>query len=77
MLSTCYSSSYYWHGPPPRPPRCRGKHRRCSMEIRTIGIDLGKTVFHFVGVNARGQVVVRKKAPGLSCCALRRTFASA
>jgi len=31
------------------------------MEIRTIGIGLGKTVFHFVGVNARGQVVVRKK----------------
>lgn len=31
------------------------------MEIRTIGIDLGKTVFHFVCVNARGEVVVRKK----------------
>jgi transposase len=31
------------------------------MEIRNIGIDLGKTVFHFVGVNARGEVVVRKK----------------
>ena len=31
------------------------------MEIRTIGIDLGKTVFHFVGINARGEVVVRKK----------------
>jgi transposase len=31
------------------------------MEIRTIGIDLGKTVFHFVAVNARGQVVVRRK----------------
>ena len=31
------------------------------MEIRTIGIDLGKTVFHFVGVNAHGEVVVRKK----------------
>jgi transposase len=31
------------------------------MEIRTIGIDLGKTVFHLVGVNGRGQVVVRKK----------------
>src|ERR1700736_3349174 len=30
------------------------------MEIRTIGIDLGKTVFHFVGVNARGEVVVRR-----------------
>jgi hypothetical protein len=27
----------------------------------TIGIDLGKTVFHFVGVNARGQVAVRRK----------------
>ena len=31
------------------------------MEMRTIGIDLGKTVFHLVGVNARGEVVVRKK----------------
>src|ERR1700758_1354417 len=31
------------------------------MEIRTIGIDLGKTVFHLIGVNARGEVVVRKK----------------
>ena len=31
------------------------------MEIRTIGIDLGKTVFHLVGLNARGEVVVRKK----------------
>jgi len=32
------------------------------MEIRTIGIDLGKTVFHLVGVNARGEVVVCKKS---------------
>jgi transposase len=31
------------------------------MEIHTIGIDLGKTVFHFVGLNAGGEVVVRKK----------------
>jgi hypothetical protein len=30
------------------------------MDIRTIGIDLGKTVFHLVGVDARGQVVARK-----------------
>src|SRR6201993_4309375 len=43
------------------PSGCRGEYRRCSMEIRTIGIDLGKTVFHLVGVNARGEVVVRKK----------------
>ncbi len=31
------------------------------MEIHTIGIDLGKTVFHLVGLNVRGEVVVRKK----------------
>ena len=31
------------------------------MELHTIGIDLGKTVFHLVGVNLRGEVVVRKK----------------
>ena len=31
------------------------------MEIHTIGIDLGKTVFHLVGLNARGEVVVHKK----------------
>ena len=31
------------------------------MEIHTIGIDLGKTVFHLVGLNPRGAVVVRKK----------------
>ncbi len=35
------------------------------MEIRTIGIDLGKTVFHLVGVNARGEVVVPKKCSRL------------
>jgi transposase len=31
------------------------------MNIHTIGIDLGKTVFHLVGLNVRGEVVVRKK----------------
>src|SRR5271154_2101910 len=31
------------------------------MEIQTIGIDLAKTIFHLVGVNASGEVVVRKK----------------
>jgi len=29
------------------------------MELHTIGIDLGKTVFHLVGVNLRGEVVLR------------------
>jgi transposase len=35
------------------------------MEICTIGIDLAKTVFHLVGVNARGETVVRKRCSRL------------
>jgi transposase len=31
------------------------------MELHTIGIDLGKTVFHLVGLTLRGEVAVRKK----------------
>lgn len=31
------------------------------MELHTLGIDLGKTVFHAVGLNERGEVVLRKK----------------
>jgi len=31
------------------------------MEIAKVGIDLGKTVFHVVGLNAAGETVVRKK----------------
>jgi transposase len=30
------------------------------MELHTIGIDLGKTVFHLVGLDLHGEVVVRK-----------------
>lgn len=32
------------------------------MEIETVGIDLGKTVFHLVGLNRKGEIVVRKKS---------------
>jgi hypothetical protein len=39
----------------------KDERRRRSMELHTIGIDLGKTVFHLVGLNPRGEVVVRKK----------------
>src|SRR4030088_2939246 len=39
----------------------RGERRRHPMELYTIGIDLGKTVFHLVGLNRRVEVVVRKK----------------
>jgi len=31
------------------------------MELSTVGIDLAKTVFHLVGLNLLGEVVVRKK----------------
>ena len=31
------------------------------MQIKSIGIDLGKTTFHLVAVDSRSQVVVRKK----------------
>src|SRR5208283_3381959 len=39
----------------------RSVRRRHPMELHTIGIDLGKTVFHLVGLNLRGEVVVRKR----------------
>src|SRR2546425_1595608 len=41
--------------------RISSERRRHPMELHTIGIDLGKTVFHLVGLNLRGEVVVRKK----------------
>jgi len=31
------------------------------MELHAIGIDLGKTVFHLVGRDSSGKVVVRKR----------------
>src|ERR1035438_7202851 len=31
------------------------------MELFTLGIDLGKTTFHLVGMNRRGEIVVRKR----------------
>ena len=31
------------------------------MELHAIGIDLGKTVFHLVGLSRTGEITVRKK----------------
>src|SRR5260370_33877867 len=31
------------------------------MKIQTLGIDLGKTVFHLVGLDSTGKVVIRKR----------------
>ena len=46
------------------------------MKIHTIGIDLGKTVFHLIGVNAKGAWFARSVRE-CSCCALPRTLARA
>jgi transposase len=31
------------------------------MEISTLGIDLSKTAFHVIGLNAQGESVLRRK----------------
>jgi transposase len=31
------------------------------MQIRSVGIDLGKTTFHLVALGVAGEVLVRKK----------------
>jgi transposase len=46
------------------------------MELHTIGIDLGKTVFHLVGLDLRGEVVVRKKFAASNCCTSQPTYGS-
>jgi hypothetical protein len=38
------------------------------MELHTIGIDLGKTIFHLVGLNPRGEVVVGEHSCFLHDC---------
>ena len=30
------------------------------MKLRVLGIDLGKTVFHWVGLDSAGRMVIRK-----------------
>ncbi len=31
------------------------------MAVQTIGIDLGKTVFHLIGMDSRGEIVLKKR----------------
>jgi len=50
--------------------------RRHSMKIHTIGIDLGKTKFHVVGLNERGEVVVRKQFSHSVCAVTQALSAS-
>jgi transposase len=31
------------------------------MKLQVLGVDLGKTVFHLVGLDSTGKVVIRKR----------------
>ena len=36
-------------------------HEVSSQTIATLGIDVGKNVFHLIGLNRRGAVLLRQK----------------
>jgi transposase len=36
-------------------------HELSSQTIATLGIDIGKSVFHLVGFNQRGAIMLRQK----------------
>src|ERR1700674_6142491 len=35
--------------------------RRHPMKLHVVGIDLGKTVFHLVGLDSAGRMVIRRR----------------
>ena len=37
------------------------KSAKCNSEIAVIGIDIGKNVFHLIGVDSRGAIVLKRK----------------
>ena len=46
------------------------------MKLQVLGIDLGKTVFHLVGVDSTGRVVIRRMF-SYPTAGLHREFAGA
>ena len=38
-------------------------HQKSSDPVATIGIDIGKNTFHLIGLDKRGTIVMRIKAP--------------
>ena len=46
------------------------------MKLQVLGIDLGKTVFHLVGLDSTGRVVIRKRC-SRPTAGLHREFAGA
>lgn len=43
------------------------------MQIRSVGIDLGKTAFHLVALGTSGKVLVKKKFTQKQLWSSRRT----
>ena len=37
------------------------KSAKCNSEIAVIGIDIGKNVFHLIGLDSRGAIVLKRK----------------
>jgi hypothetical protein len=50
--------------------RSEGGH---IMEVQTVGIDLGKNVFHIVGLDAGGKVRLRRRVTRSPLCAHRQS----
>ncbi len=38
-----------------------GEYRRIPMKVHVCGIDVGKTVFHLVGLSKEGHIVTKKR----------------
>jgi hypothetical protein len=47
------------------------------MRLQVLGIDLGKTCFHLVGLDSTGRAVVRKRCSRTPTVGLHREFAGA
>src|SRR6476620_442183 len=45
----------------PRAPGASGAQAMSNTHVATIGIDLGKNIFHVVGLDATGAIALRKK----------------
>jgi len=40
--------------------------RKSNVEIATLGIDIGKNLFHLIGLDRRGAIVLRQKLTQLA-----------
>ena len=55
------------YGPPLVMPRWHdaAAHKRIiTMQIASVGFDLGKTTFHFVALDDHGKIVAKSKFTG-------------